>query len=52
MKPEAVTPTATLVMEIGRKTFYPRLDESLSAAALFRMLESGPFNSVLRNFAG
>ena len=46
---EVVEPTATLVMKVGDKVFYPYLDDSPSAAALFRMLEQRSFESMLED---
>ena len=46
---EVVEPTATLVMKVGDRVFYPYLDDSPSAAALFRMLEHGSFEAVFED---
>ncbi len=49
MHKEVVEPTATLVMKVGDKVFYPHLDDSPSAAALFRMLGQGSFEAIFED---
>ena len=49
---EAVSPTATVVMEACGRTCYPYMVESDASKAFFERLEAGPLDIVLRDQGG
>ena len=50
MSAEAIKPTATLVLEVNGKTYYPRLEKNSSADAFFEKLREGQLKVELHDY--